>query len=296
LLIQDLWRRLAFLRQRPVLAVYNDGLYLVVEIIAFTLLWFYGTVSSPAMLLCWGLGAGAGAALGFLQFRPSQVSLKAGFGTLRGARHLSVWLTFDSFLNRSSRQLVFFIIAIFAGRAGLGGIQAANNLLGFTNVLILGGSAAALAEGSVALRAHGTVAMRKAVRTHVLLIYAGVGLACLLFAAFSRTFMEFAYGPKFDKYLGLAPIVALGVFVACLDTLPVVELRLRQRTRQMFTTRLLFTCLGLAGAVALAYSLNTRGGAFATVAIGGALTAGAWLALRKTRRTDAPQSEPESIG
>ena len=296
LLIQDLWRRLAFLRQRPVLAVYNDALYLAVEVLAFALVYFYGTVSGQALMVCWGLGAGAGVALGVLQFRPGRLSLASGVGTLRRARHLSAWLTFDLLVNRSARQAVVFIVAIFAGRAALGGIQAATNLLGFTNVLVLGGSAAALAEGSVALRTHGTAAMRKAVRMHVIVISAGVGLACLLFAIFSRSFMELAYGHKFDKYVGLAPIIALQFFVACLDLLPVVELRLRQRTRQMFTTRLLFTPLGLAGALVLSYSWNARGGAFATVAIAGALSAGAWFALRQGRLVELPRSEPESIG
>ena len=108
--------------------------------------------------------------------------------------------------------------------------------------------------------------------------------------------MELAYGHKFDNYIGLAPIIALQVFVACLDTLPVVELRLRRRTRQMFTTRLLFTPLGLAGAIVLTYSLNVRGGAFATVAIAGALSAGAWYALRQSRLAEVPGSEPGSIG
>ena len=55
----------------------------------------------------------------------------------------------DLAVNRSARYAALILIASISGASVLGGLQASNTLLNFTNVLVLAGSTAALTDGAV---------------------------------------------------------------------------------------------------------------------------------------------------
>jgi O-antigen/teichoic acid export membrane protein len=296
LLLQDLWRRVAYMRGQPGKAVWNDVAYLAVQGVAIAVLHQAGEFTASGSLICWGLGAAAGAALGVIQFRPNRAGMRAGVDMLMRGRGMSAWLVLDFGVNRWARQAVLFIIAAVAGTTAVGAIQASASLLGFTNILVLGWSSEALAVGAVAARRANDVEVRGLVRRSALFLLLTMALACGLFAVLADKLLPAIYGSGYSAYTRVAAIVALQTFLAAMDLYPVTLLRILQRTRRMFAARAVLSPIGLLVAWPLA-SLGLRGAAWATVAMAAALTGGAWLGIKavsSTPGTTAIQRSSES--
>jgi O-antigen/teichoic acid export membrane protein len=246
-----------------------------------------GRFEASTALLAWGAGAGAGTALGFLQFRASGATLRSGILMIRRSRMISQWLVLDFAVNRWARQAVLFIVAGISGTTAVGAIQASSNLLGFTNVLILGWSSAALADGAAQARAHNDPAANAAVRRSASQLAIAMTVSCIIYSLAATWLVPAVYGHGFTSYVSVAPIVALQTYIAAMDLYPVTLLRIRRRTRRIFTSRALLTPVGFAAALVLA-QFGVLGGALATVAMALALTVGAWLALAS--RTSRPRN------
>jgi O-antigen/teichoic acid export membrane protein len=287
LLIQDFWRRVAYMRGQPSRAVSNDLVYLCIQVALVVGLRVTGRFEASTALLAWGAGAGAGTALGFLQFRASGATLRSGILMIRRSRMISQWLVLDFAVNRWARQAVLFIVAGISGTTAVGAIQASSNLLGFTNVLILGWSSAALADGAAQARAHNDPAANAAVRRSASQLAIAMTVSCIIYSLAATWLVPAVYGHGFTSYVSVAPIVALQTYIAAMDLYPVTLLRIRRRTRRIFTSRALLTPVGFAAALVLA-QFGVLGGALATVAMALALTVGAWLALAS--RTSRPRN------
>jgi O-antigen/teichoic acid export membrane protein len=297
LLFQDLWRRVAFMRGKPNLAVWNDLGFLLVQIACLAVFRYAGDFSPAAGMASWGFGALAGTIIGWAQLHPARASLRQGVAMLRSTRSMSVWLVLDFAVNRWARQAVLFIVAAVSGTAAVGAIQASNTLLGFTNVLVLGWSSAALAEGAARMRVGERIPMLTAVRANAVRLCIAVGALCGAYALFAPWVLRLGYGAGYrNSYADIAPIVALQVFFAACDLYPVTVLRIQRTTRQLFTRRGALTPIGLVLAWPLA-ATGLGGAAWATAVMAALLTAGAWFGLvsRKTISrgvTTAATAEP----
>jgi O-antigen/teichoic acid export membrane protein len=284
LLMQDLWRRIAFLRQRPQAALLNDGVYCVIEVVALGTCRSFHLLTLSTAIVWWGCGAAGGALIGFWQFSTRPSSLLSGATMLWKSRVVSLWIGLDFLVNRSMRQVSLFVIAAVVGSRTLGGIQASTNLLAFTNILILGAGSAALADGAVRLQSDGLPGMRRAVASVTSLATLLVLLCAALYSGLSAPLLTKLYGESYRPFVSLAPIVALQVVVGCLELLPTTELRLLRETRRMFWTRLIFAPVGIAAV----WPLCTYGGAHGAAASGAvvtaSLTSGAWVALGRARK------------
>jgi O-antigen/teichoic acid export membrane protein len=279
LLVQDFWRRVAFMRGEPLMAVWNDVTFLVVQLAALGCLWALGAFSAPAAVACWGLGAGAGAALGIRQFRPGRPSVRGGVKVVRQLSTVGSWLALDFVLNRAAKQVILFLIAWILSTAVVGGIQASVTLVGFTNILILGGTAAALSDGSRAQQVEGSTRMRRVVGLGATLLTAAVGGCILAFAILSGWLLPLIYGARYDSYVSIAPLVAVGLFVQVLDTYPVIVLRIVRDTYRLFICRLAAMPVGLSSGALLVHEFGLVGAALATVAVSSSLVVGGWVAL-----------------
>ena len=279
LLVQDLWRRVAFMRGEPILAVWNDLIFLVAQLVALACLWATGAFTAPAAVACWGVGAGAGAVLGVYQFRPGRPSIGGGVKVVRQLSTVGSWLALDFVLNRAAKQVILFLIAWMLTTAAVGGIQASVTLLGFTNILILGGTAAALSDGSRVQEAEGSARMRRVVGVSAAFLTAAVGGCILAFAVASGWLIPTIYGARYQSYVSIAPLVAFGLFIQVLDTYPVIVLRIVRDTRRLFLCRLWTMPVGLAVGIALVYEFGLVGAALATIAVSTSLVAGGWVAL-----------------
>jgi O-antigen/teichoic acid export membrane protein len=288
LFLQDFWRRVAFVEGRASAAVVNDLAFLVVQVFILVILIVSGRFSAPAAMLAWGTGGLVGAVLGVRQFRPAAPRLDSGLAALRAGRDISSWLVADFLLNRWSRQAALFIIASVVGASAVGGIQASVNLLGFTNIVILGASSAALARGSREMRTAGVSAMRRAVRTDVLAMTAIVATCAVVYALAGGWALRLVYGVRYASFSRIVPLVALQIFLVCLDTAPVTELRILRDTKSMFLTRACAIPFSLGAVWYLSSEYGATGGALGAALVAGGLAIGAWGALvvdSKVRRT-----------
>jgi O-antigen/teichoic acid export membrane protein len=296
LFVQDFWRRVAFMRGVPMRAVWNDLAFVTVQITGLVILERTGDFTAGTAVAAWGLGAAAGAMIGIRQFRPGFVSLRDSLGVLRTVSRLGSWLVLDFLLNRSAKQAVLFVIAATLGSAAVGGVQVSITLLGFTNILILGGSAAALSDGSRAFENGGIPGMRRVVGGNTVGLTATVAACTIAFALAAAQVIPAVYGHRFDPYVSIAPIVSLGLLVQVLDTYPVIVMRIVQDTYRLFICRLISTPIGLTLGYGLTAMFGLNGAAYATVAVAASLVAGGWLALLTSPRYKAAGDAGGSAG
>ena len=133
--------------------------------------------------------------------------------------------------------------------------------------------------------------MKSVVRSIIVLTTLAVGGCTALYALSASWVINAAYGPRYAPYIDIAPIVALQVFVGCLDSLPVIQLRITKGTRRMFFARLLLTPLGLAACWLSSANFGLAGAALGTVAVVGAQAVGAWLGLAAEGRHHRPNPD-----
>ena len=237
LVIQEMWRRVGFLRERPKASALNDGVCLIVQLVAVAVVLDAGFFSSASAMACWAIGATAGAVLGFVQFSVGFASLREGRRMLLSSRGLSSWLALDFFANRWSRQASLYVIAAVIHPAAVGVIQASANLMGPTNILNFGASAAALSDGGNRMRSDSSSAMRRVVWVNAALLAVVVGMYVLIFAIFAKEILGAVYGARYSNSHAVGVWVAIGTLFLSLDTVPMVRMRIMRNTRRLFVVR-----------------------------------------------------------
>lgn len=150
LLVQDAYRLAFFAKGRGYQALLNDLAWAVAMVPLFAVALLSELDSAPWLAAAWGLAAAIAAGVGIIQ---------AGFGPAPrlvlewGRRHkdLSIPFLVDSLASNGSVYIAGLLIVAVAGLEVLGGLRAAQILLGPTNVMIAGLSMVAVPEGARSL-------------------------------------------------------------------------------------------------------------------------------------------------
>jgi O-antigen/teichoic acid export membrane protein len=144
LLIQDVWRFVFFTVAKPQLAVVNDLVWAVAQLIAITVVLVMGP-SVGRLALAWAASAVVAAAVG-----ARQAGVAPGSDGLRYLRRngdlggrFAVEVAFDS----GSTQLAILVLGGILGPVGVGAIRGSRILLGPFNIVLIGLLAAAIPEG-----------------------------------------------------------------------------------------------------------------------------------------------------
>jgi O-antigen/teichoic acid export membrane protein len=137
LLVQDTWRYGFFAAGRPAAATVNDLVWAVVQFGVVGVLLLTGNGSVLLFTLAWGGAALAAGVVGCLQLGtlpdPSQAR-----GYWRESRHLSVRMGIDFVVNMGAVNIATYLVGAIVGLAGVGGLRAAQTLLGPLQLLFSG--------------------------------------------------------------------------------------------------------------------------------------------------------------
>lgn len=197
-LLQDFWRSVLFRDSLGRSAAANDGLWLVVMLVALIPAWMLG--ADWAIVAAWGLGALSGALLGFAQTRLWFVSpLVALRLWRRDLWPFGRWLFVGSIAYGVSSQANVFLIAALLGPAALGGLRAVETVFAPLSLVLPAVSLPALPIMTRRLAIGPNEGKRFAVQVSGLLagitatyvILAGMGGDTLLRGVFGDSFVGF---------------------------------------------------------------------------------------------------------
>jgi O-antigen/teichoic acid export membrane protein len=213
LLVQDLWRGILFRDRRGSSAALNDGLWALVMICLFPVVW--ATREDSVILMWWALGATTGAAVGFLQtgVRPASFRAMWNWWTAK-ASMLGKWLFADTVLYGVATQGVILILSVVLGMSAVGGIRAAQSI--FAPLSLLGPAVMmpALPVLSRSFASSPSLAAYQATRVAALLTAVTTAYLLAMWVG-AGTFMPLLFGQHFRMYVGLAlPIGMQQVFGA----------------------------------------------------------------------------------
>ena len=289
LVLQQLWRVVGFQRGRPLASVVNDSVFLIVQLATLALAFGAHDFDERLAAGCWGVGALAAALLGFWQFGAGIGPLRRGLQVLHKGRAISDGLVLDFFANRAGlKQVAMFVIAAVAGTQAIGALQAMQNLMGPTNILLLGATSAALVRGGAEMREGDVEGMLRVTRIHGLVLAVAVGTYCAACSAAAYWLIPAVYGHGYGPYVTLTPLVALQTLIYTLDLIPTTRLRILRRTGLMFSTRVWLAPVSLALVWACSATLGTTGAGIAVVVLATCSTGGAWIALRRAEGRPTP--------
>lgn len=132
--LQDAWRYCFISQGHPRAAVVNDGVWLVLQVVALAGLAVTGAWSPASVLLAWGC-AGAGAALlGAAQARLAPRPA-AAWSWVRGQRDLAGRYSLEFVTANGAVQLALMGLGAISGLAALGAVRGAQTFFGPLGVL-----------------------------------------------------------------------------------------------------------------------------------------------------------------
>jgi len=280
LLVQDYWRAMAFRQRRPGLALVNDSVYAVVQVVAAGAFWLLGWRSVGSMITAWGIGAAAGAFLGLIWF-PATYAPRAGQELVRRLWHLGRWLLLDYLASFASDYSYLILVAGLLSGVAYGGFRAAYNLLGPMLVLVL----AAANIGLPAAAAHNNpddpeelrrFARRLSALSTICIAAYGLGVAVA-----GDVMLRVLYGPKFAGYGFLATLTAVQYVVTAMVLGQGVALKAAGKLRRLWRIRTLMAIASLISTFFLVRWFGVDGAGWGTAATGVYYSAGVWWLYRR---------------
>jgi O-antigen/teichoic acid export membrane protein len=285
-LIQDAWRSILFRDSRGSAAALNDAVWLGVMLACLPVAWRIH--SEWIVVSSWGLGAAAGAALGFLQTRYPVLFTRASWTWWRAEIWpMGKWFGLDRLVLNVGTQGSIFLLANVLDAQAIGGLRAVQSV--FAPLTLLGPAIVLPGLPAVerALRTSKRDAWRVAMRLTALITLVALGYV-LVIGALGGQALSALFGRSFLGFGSLTLPVAVGqIFLAAGVGLVLLLQASRQGSVLLFS-RAVGSLLMLGGAWALAHTHGIVGAAWA-LAIGSLVTT-AFLyavALPFRRSTDA---------
>ena len=220
--------------RRPGKTLTNDLVFDFVQALAFIAVILGGVHSAPLIIGSWGIGAVAGALLGFFQFsvRPS---FRGALLFVRDRWQLIKWLSAVAIVGTGTGQATAVMGGALLGSAGLGGLNAAQTLVtGPAMVLIQATGSVGLPEASRALAQRGRSGLQ---RVSLIVMAAGIittGASLAVILIWGKTLLRLIYGPQFGHFWLAADIVSLGLFINSFAIAPILVLKATKRAQPLF--------------------------------------------------------------
>ena len=222
------------MQRRPGKTLTNDLVFDFVQALAFIAVILDGVHSAPLIIGSWGIGAVAGALLGFFQFsvRPS---IRGGLLFVRDRWQLIKWLDsrgdsryrYWSGHRRHGRRI--------ARLRRFGGLNAAQTLVtGPAMVLIQATGSVGLPEASRALAQRGRTGLW---RVSLIVMAAGIittGASFAVILIWGKALLRLIYGPQFSHFWLAADVISLGLFINSFAIASILVLKATKRAQPLF--------------------------------------------------------------
>jgi O-antigen/teichoic acid export membrane protein len=275
-LVQDSWRAALFRDERGRAAAVNDGTWAVV--MAAALPFAFAVDRDWAIVATWGVGALAGAMLGFVQLRLAPARLREAvtwwwekawpFGRLLALETLFVSL---------GAQVVVFVVAAVLGPRDLGGLRAVEAIFTPMTLVVQAISLPGLPLLSRTLKSSFAEARAWAVRLSLI----SIGLVVMYLAAVGAVrdqVLRAVFGEAFTSFSYLMVPVGIAQLFYALAVGFALLLRADRRGRSLIVGRFIGAGSTLALVWAFAATNGLRGAAWGR-ALGATVAAGTMVAL-----------------
>jgi O-antigen/teichoic acid export membrane protein len=291
LLLQDLWRFMAFFEGRPGKALANDSVFGAVQISLTALVMASGRSSTPLFVAAWGLGAVAGAAFGFVQFgvRPHLWS-----GRRQIAEHwgFSRWMLADFATTFTMDNVYPLMVLALLGQTRYGVLNGVIKLMGPAAVILQSGGNLGVPGASRAYREHAVAGLTRFSRRLTGGVAASMAVYVVVVFVAGGWLLRTVYNqPAAANYGGLMRLVGAGYVVWSVAFGALISLRVVQQTRSLWTARLVVSAVSLCSAFVLVrrFGLNGAGWAAVVTAVAGAAAvARVWSTARRRIAATAP--------
>lgn len=284
LLLQDFWRNLLFREGRGAAAAANDGIWFACMAAAVPLALTFET--EWAVISVWGLGALAGALIGFFQVRALPSPLGAAFAWWhREGWPFARWNASAAIIVNLGGTVGRFVVAGILGAGAVGGLRSVESLF------------APLTAIGPALNLPGLPAVARAYKRgfrearNMAMAISGIAVAAaLVYFGFlllgGWRLLPLLFGQSFDQYRDLLLPVALSQVFAATGIGLGLLITVQRRGRFLLLSRIIVVTIGVAitafGAIEYGLIGATWASAVATLIL--ALTV-AVAAIREPRRT-----------
>ncbi len=276
LLLQDAWRYSFFTSSEPTKAVINDGIWVIVQVLLFSLLVITHTQNSVRFVLAWGAAATVAGFGGCLQTR-CRPNFRGGIRWFKSHSDIAPMLAVEMLATAGVTQIAFFCLAAAAGVETVGAIRAASLLFGPLNVVWVGAIVVILPE---VVRLHSSAPSRLFGFSVALAIgMAGISLAMGSVVFFLPSSVGHALlGTNWLVARPIVPAVTLQVVASAVLATAALPMRVLEAVRQTMSIRLILVPLTVG-----AYTAGgvLAGAAGATLCGAGVTGLGAWLAWRQ---------------
>jgi O-antigen/teichoic acid export membrane protein len=290
LLLQDLWRWAAFKLAQPGKALLNDAVYTIIQVGLIVAFGLAGDLGATKALAAWGTGASVGVAVGAWQFGV-RIRLRGGWGWLRQCWPDGRWLLADFVTTYGASQVWLLLVAGVLGPAALGLVRAAQNLMGPSNVVVLGGSSYGLPTAVEALQEGGWVRLDAVIQRLRAWMVLGIGGYGLLVVVLRDSLIERVYGPEYATIGTLVVLAALQCTCLGVGFGPGIGLTAARRTRDVFLVRLTTATISAIGFLTLSRALGLAAAGWAGL-LGSLAYAALMSAVYRWARHRAATSPP----
>jgi len=293
LIVQDYWRAMVFQLRRPGLALANDLVFAGVQVLAVVACVATGRRSVEWIIAAWGVGASAGALLGFRWF-PGISRPVEGLRLLRRLWPTSRWLAADFSTGFASDQAYLVFAAVLLSQTDYGGFRAAVSLTGPVVVILLAGGNIGLPDAARRVGTGDWEGLRTFARRLTMATLVCVGVYGALVAGAGRQLLDVLYGEEFAGYDLLATLSALRYVLLVSVFGQLIALKAAGRMRRLWRARLLMAALSAVSMVVLVSWLGPAGAGWSGVVTAVSYAVAIYLIYRaELREPTADLSEPE---
>jgi O-antigen/teichoic acid export membrane protein len=251
LFAQDFWRAVGFGVHRPVLALVNDTVFIVVQLALTGLFIALDLTTAAWFILAWAGGAGAGALVGFLQFR-TRPSVRPSFDVVREHWATSRWMVADYITLTGVRELQLLLVSLLLPRPDAGGLRAAESLMGPSVVVKLSGGNVGLPVMSREYREHGYRRLMHVANRFTLWVSLAQWLYCAGMLVFGPWLITTVYGEEFAQYDWVVYVIALQYAIGVVNFGPSIAVKVAAMMNRMWLMRTLLAAITLPAAVFIA--------------------------------------------
>jgi O-antigen/teichoic acid export membrane protein len=259
-LVQDFWRTVLFQERRARAAAVNDASWAMVMLLTAPLAWMSGT--DWAIVGCWGLGALAGALLGFAQTRSRPTPPRPAISWWRARLWpFGRWLGVEGMIYAVTSTATVFLLNGLLGAKSLGGLRAAQTLFAPLSLILPAISLPGLPAITRALAVSPRAALGLASRLSVLV----AALAAFYVAAMvlvGGPLITYVFGASFDAFTNLAVPIGTWQLVGALGAGFGLFLTAQQRGRDLLAILVVGSATSIAFVSFLAWTSGVMGAAW----------------------------------
>lgn len=257
--LQDFFRRYFFTRDQNTAAFAIDAMSYLGRLAA--IVWLFQLTGLDLEGVLWTITATSLIAVASAAFFTQRVSWCGRTMLSVSRRHwrFSKWLTASALLQWASGNFFFIAAGGLLGASVVGGMKAAQNIMGVTHILYQGLENVVPMRAAQRFHQSGLHAMTLFLRRVSIVLLALTGLVALMAASFPEYWLAVVYGDEYRQYAFVLQWFAV-IYMLISLTLPLrAALRAVEHTQPIFTAYVIATVAAVVFAIPLLEYLELQG-------------------------------------